>query len=50
MEDALQYYAALKHGADYFISSGKKLQKGAVPQLPVLTPHEFLEELYPLLK
>ena len=41
MEDALQYYTALSHGVEYFISSDKKLQKAAIPQLPVLTPAEF---------
>jgi predicted nucleic acid-binding protein len=45
IEDALQYYAALAHGTDYFISSDRKLQKAAIPQLPVLTPQEFLDEL-----
>jgi hypothetical protein len=43
IEDALQYYAALTHGADIFISSYKKLKKKAIPQLPVMTPSEFLE-------
>ncbi len=43
IEDALQYYTALTHGADIFISSNKKLKKAAIPQLPVMTPREFLE-------
>jgi predicted nucleic acid-binding protein len=43
MEDALQYYTALTHGLDYFISSDKKLKKAAIPQLPVFAPKEFLD-------
>ncbi len=43
IEDALQYYAALTHAADIFISSDKKLKRAAMPQLPVMTPREFLE-------
>ena len=42
LEDALQYYTALKHGADYFISADKKLKKAALPQLPVYTASEFI--------
>ncbi len=45
IEDALQYYAALVHGADIFISSDKKLKKSAIPQLPVMTPREFLDDI-----
>ena len=45
IEDALQYYTALKNNVDYFISSDKKLKKEAIPQLPVYTAQEFLEEL-----
>jgi hypothetical protein len=45
LEDALQYYAALKHNLDFFISSDKKLRKAALPQLPVYTATEFIAEL-----
>lgn len=45
IEDALQYYAALKHNAIYFISSDKQLKKSAIPQLPVYTAKELLNEL-----
>ena len=45
IEDALQYYTALKFGMEYFISSDKKLKKAAIPQLPIYTADEFLEEL-----
>ncbi len=45
IEDALQYFTALKHGLDYFISADKKLKKSAIPQLPVFTAAEFLNEV-----
>ena len=45
MEDALQYYTALKFGIDYFISSDKRLKKSAIPQLPVYDAGELLAEL-----
>ena len=44
IEDALQYYTALKSGMDYFISADKKLRKAAIPQLPVYTSDELLAE------
>ena len=44
IEDALQYYTALMHGVDIFLSSDKQLQKAAIPQLPILTPKEFLKK------
>lgn len=44
-EDALQYYTAMKHGADYFISSDKRLKKQAIPQLPVNTAAELITAL-----
>lgn len=43
VEDALQYYTALHHRLDYFISRDKGLQKEAIPILPVCTPEEFLK-------
>ena len=45
IEDALQYYTALKEKMDYFTSSDKKLKKAAIPQLPVHTPGELLNLL-----
>jgi predicted nucleic acid-binding protein len=42
VEDALQYYTALHHKLDYFISRDKGLQKAAIPILPVYSPEEFL--------
>lgn len=44
IEDALQYYAAIYHKLDYFISRDKKLQKESIPVLQVYTPKEFLKE------
>lgn len=43
IEDALQYYTALKHKIEYFISSDRKLKKEAIPQLPVYTADDFLK-------
>ena len=43
IEDALQYYTALHHKLDYFISMDKKLQKSSIPNLPVFTPEQFLK-------
>lgn len=45
IEDALQYYAALKFNVAYFVSSDKKLKKAAIPQLPIYTAKELLAEL-----
>jgi predicted nucleic acid-binding protein len=42
IEDALQYYTALTHNLDYFISADKGLKKVALPQLPVYTAKELL--------
>jgi len=47
LEDALQYFTALKFKMDYFISSDKKLKKAAIPQLPVYTAAELLAEFEP---
>ncbi len=48
IEDALQYYTAIKFGLDYFVSADKKLKKEAIPQLPVYTAEELLAELGPV--
>lgn len=45
IEDSLQYYTAIHHKVDYFISRDKDLQKVSIPTLPVYTPDEFLEEI-----
>jgi predicted nucleic acid-binding protein len=44
IEDALQYYTAMHHKLDCFISRYKQLQKQGIPALAVYTPEEFLEE------
>lgn len=44
IEDAIQYYAALRHRMDFFISSDKQLQKQAIPVLPVYSAKDFLKE------
>lgn len=45
IEDPLQYYTAIHHQLDYFISSDKKFQKSATPTLPVIAPSHFLKEV-----
>lgn len=45
IEDALQYYTAIHHKVDFFISRDKDLQKASIPTLPVYTPDEFLKEI-----
>lgn len=42
-EDALQYYTAINHGADYFITRNIKDYKNAIETLQVFTPLEFLQ-------
>ncbi|MFC4875083.1 type II toxin-antitoxin system VapC family toxin [Negadavirga shengliensis] len=44
-EDALQYYTALHHGADYFITRNTKDYKRSSPLLPVFTPSEFFAHI-----
>lgn len=44
IEDALQYYSAIHHRLDYFISRDKQLQKQSIPVLPVYTPVEFIKD------
>lgn len=46
IEDALQYYTALHHRMDIFISRDKELKKVEIPELPVFTPDEFLKEFH----
>lgn len=45
IEDSLQYYTAIHHKLDYFISSDKQLQKQSIPVLPVLSAKDFLLEI-----
>ena len=44
IEDALQYYTAMHHKIDYFISLDKNLIKSGIPVLPIYSPQEFLNE------
>jgi predicted nucleic acid-binding protein len=41
-EDAIQYYTALEHKIDYYLTLDKRLIKEATPQLPALSPKSFL--------
>ncbi len=43
LEDALQYFTAIAHKLDFFISSDKKLKKVAFPSLPIYNAKEWLE-------
>ncbi len=43
LEDAIQYHTALQvKGIDYFITANTKDFKKALPQLPVITPKQFM--------
>jgi predicted nucleic acid-binding protein len=46
IEDALQYYTALHHKLDHFITQDKELQKKSIASLPIYMPEEFLKVLY----
>jgi len=43
IEDALQYYTALHHKMDFFISGDRKFQKQAITLLPVFSLPQFLK-------
>lgn len=45
IEDALQYYTALHHRLDYFITRDKELKKAAIAPLPVCSPEEFIMDI-----
>jgi len=44
IEDALQYYTALEHKIDFFISRDAKFIKSAKPALPIYTPSDFVKK------
>jgi len=44
-EDAVQYFTALHHEADYFITRNKKDYEPFTTRLPVYTPTEFLNQI-----
>lgn len=43
IEDGLQYYCALHHKLDYFITRDAQLKKEGMPSLPILSVSEFLK-------
>ncbi|MGV3599860.1 MAG: hypothetical protein ACO1N1_01590 [Dyadobacter fermentans] len=43
IEDALQYYTALHHKIDFFISRDRDFQESALTLLPVSSPSDFLK-------
>jgi predicted nucleic acid-binding protein len=43
IEDALQYYSALHHKLDYFITKDGQLKKEGIPILPIYGLNEFLK-------
>lgn len=43
IEDSLQYYSALHHQLDYFISRDEPLKRFALPQLLILHPKDFIK-------
>jgi len=45
IEDALQYFTAMQHKLDYFLTRDKLLKKMGIPALPVYTPEDFLKEV-----
>ena len=44
IEDALQYYTAIHHKLDYFISLDAALLKESIAVLPIISPKEFLKD------
>lgn len=45
IEDALQYYTAIHHKLDAFITEDKQLHRAATAVLPVYTSEDFLKTL-----
>jgi predicted nucleic acid-binding protein len=43
IEDALQYYTAIHHKLDFFITRDKNFQKVGLPSLPVCSIEDFLK-------
>lgn len=41
LEDAIQYYSALQHNMDYYITFDKELIKHSALNLPILTPMNY---------
>src|ERR1700744_3812822 len=45
IEDCLQYYTAIEHKLDYFVTNDKKLKKDGIPLLPVIPPNQLIKEI-----
>jgi len=45
IEDALQYFTAIYHKMDYFLTRDKPLIKQELPKLPIYTPEQFIDYL-----
>ena len=41
-EDAIQYYSAVENNIDFYLTFDKELIKHSNPNLPILTPKDFL--------
>ncbi len=46
IEDSIQYYTALHHKMDYFISRDRRIYKDSIPSLPSYSPEEFLKKYF----
>ncbi len=44
VEDALQYFTAMHHKMDFFLTRDKHLVKQAMPALPIFFPEYFLSD------
>ena len=44
IEDALQYYTAIHHKLDYFITLDAALLKESIAVLPIVSPKQFLKD------
>ncbi|MDR2283485.1 MAG: PIN domain-containing protein [Sphingobacterium sp.] len=42
IEDAMLYYTALQHKLDVIISNDQHFQKSALPNMPVVSPQDFI--------
>jgi len=46
IEDAVQYYMAMHHNIDAFISRDKEFIKSAMPKLPIYNPADFISKFF----
>jgi predicted nucleic acid-binding protein len=42
-EDAIQYYSAIQHHMDYYITFDQELITQSTPNLPIMAPKDFLK-------